>query len=58
MPQDTYDDLEHEWLDRVGSEDADISNTFKIVMAILMLAAEVRDLTEIIDRRLSSLQGK
>lgn len=51
----TYETIEREWLDRVAR---DQSQTFAVVRAILMLAAEVRDLTDIIDRRLSSLQGK
>lgn len=50
---DTYDDVEHEYLDGVDPDDRP---DWRVTRAILMLVAAVRDLDETLDRRLSSIR--
>lgn len=52
-PVTTYERLEREWLDR---GDGEHSQAFGVVRAILMLAAEVKELHDLLDVRLSSLR--
>ena len=57
MPDSTYDKLERQWLNTVGRQD-DCSETFKVVVAVLMAAAEVRELRELLEQAALEARGQ